>query len=716
MRTLVISLLVTFALSSPLLSDVTVQDTVYLSSPENARAPWGIDTDLETGRVYVAGLEYPYRLAVLDPPTNQVIYNIQLSGLYPHGVCVYGDARRAFVANTGSANISVVDLNLLREVTTLPAGSSPVDLCLNFTTRLLYVANEYSNNVTVYDADSLNMLDTIAVGAGPYSICVNSVTNRIYVANLHEGSVSIIDGTSHTVVDTIFTDDYPTGICVNEQTGLVYVTLRDSNSVVIIDEHNDIQGTIPVGETPREIGADPVLNRIYVVNAGSRNVTVIDGMTNTIIDSVPVGREPVGGIAIDPFVSRVYVTNYASEDVTVIDGANCQAVGTIRLKYFAHETCVDPVAGNWFVTNSQGNNLSCFDIESNTELWDYLTRYSPGPLCSYDLAGRILVTHPDENRLIVLDSSTGALIDEISVGQHPEGVCVNSVTDKVYVTNKLDFTVSVIRATTGEHLATVTLGHEPYDVAIDESTNMVYVTAFMGMLYVIDGSSDSLVDSLYLHGFCEPDHIAINQAIGRLYITSFNCDILIVVNCQPLTIDTIIPLSDYPDEVAVNEIIGHTYACVGDTLVVIDENNSICESVSLGMHARGCSVLEDRGLIYVGCPEGGCVIVLSDDAISSIDTRRLPREVSIVELTPNPTFSEITLTLAIPRPSWAGIEMYDVRGRLISQVFNGHLEPGYKKLQWQHVDTSQRDLPPGIYFLVVRCGDQMLKRKIVKLQ
>jgi YVTN family beta-propeller protein len=63
---------------------------------------------------------------------------------------------------------------------------------------------------------------------------------------------------------------------------------------------------------------NPTRNRIYVANAGSNTVSVIDGTTNTVVATVTVGTTPFG-VAANPVTNRIYVTNAGSNTVSVIE-------------------------------------------------------------------------------------------------------------------------------------------------------------------------------------------------------------------------------------------------------------------------------------------------------------------------------------------------------------------------------------------------------------
>src|SRR5712692_739580 len=73
------------------------------------------------------------------------------------------------------------------------------------------------------------------------------------------------------------------------------------------------------GAAPVSAAVNPVTNQVYVLNAGSSSVTVIDGATNNTT-TVAAGTGPIS-VAVNPVTNKVYVANFSSADVTVIDGA-----------------------------------------------------------------------------------------------------------------------------------------------------------------------------------------------------------------------------------------------------------------------------------------------------------------------------------------------------------------------------------------------------------
>jgi hypothetical protein len=87
----------------------------------------------------------------------------------------------------------------------------------------------------------------------------------------------------------------------------------------------------------------------------------------------------------------------------------------------------------------------------------------------------------------------------------------------------------------------------------------------------------------------------------------------------------------------------------------------------------------------------------------------------VVSCYPSPARSSVHLRLGIPSEG-AGkvsIEIYDVRGRLIKQVADKILEPGFHDLEWNGDDAAGRHVASGIYFVKVFQPHDSLSRKIV---
>jgi len=70
----------------------------------------------------------------------------------------------------------------------------------------------------------------------------------------------------------------------NPRNNTVYVTNSQAGTVSVINgATNTVEATIPVGSDPTAVAADPRTNLIYVTNSDSGTVSVINGTTNTVV-------------------------------------------------------------------------------------------------------------------------------------------------------------------------------------------------------------------------------------------------------------------------------------------------------------------------------------------------------------------------------------------------------------------------------------------------
>ena len=107
----------------------------------------------------------------------------------------------------------------------------------------------------------------------------------------------------------------------------IYVLNGGDNSVSVIDgTTNTVTTTIPVGTNPYGVAVSPS-GTIYVANKDDNSVSVIDGTTNTVTATVPIGAAPYG-IAVSPS-GTIYPTNSGDNSVSVIDGTTNTVTATV---------------------------------------------------------------------------------------------------------------------------------------------------------------------------------------------------------------------------------------------------------------------------------------------------------------------------------------------------------------------------------------------------
>lgn len=94
----------------------------------------------------------------------------------------------------------------------------------------------------------------------------------------------------------------------------------------------------------------------------------------------------------------------------------------------------------------------------------------------------------------------------------------------------------------------------------------------------------------------------------------------------------------------------------------------------------------------------------------------LPEEFAIYPNYPNPFNPSTTIRYALPEAAEVKLQIFDLRGRLVSTLVNTEQPAGYHQMEWHGVDASGHKLGTGIYLARVQAGDrsEVIKLALIK--
>jgi YVTN family beta-propeller protein len=321
-------------------------------------------------------------------------------------------------------------------------------LTLVFASVLLVSLGILVHNVFTDSVVATTAIPNGSYGTGniPLGVGVNTNTNMIYVANRggfwgQGGAIFVIDGSTNSVTSKIKEESGPAGVAVNPITNKIYVTNAGyyipslhfiySSTVSVIDgATNSITNTITVRNEPSGVGVNPNTNEIYVANALNNTVSVIDGSSNSVVSTVLVGSN-AAFVTVNPNTNKIYVVD--ASGIEVIDGSTNSVTSVISGSYVA------------------------LGVNPNTDKIYAINKSST---------------------VSVIDGSTNNVVDTIPVGSNPEGITVNPSMNKIYVADSDSRTVSVIDGVTDKIINTISLGYVPTGIDANTNTNLVYVAGY----------------------------------------------------------------------------------------------------------------------------------------------------------------------------------------------------------------------------------------------
>lgn len=287
---------------------------------------------------------------------NTVIATIGV-GTTPYGVAISPDGATAYVANSGSGTVSVIDTVTNTVIATIDVGTYPDGVAVSPNRSRLYVTNSGSNTVSVIDTSTNTVTTTIDVGNSPRGVAISPNGNRVFVTNYRSNTVSVVDTTRNTVIATIRVGINPEGVAVDPDGTAVYVANQGSGTVSVISTGGFIHVTNTIGVgiyRPQRAVVSPDGSRLYVTNYFSGDVLVIDTRTNKVTTSIHVGGNPQT-VSVSPDGSRLYVASTGST-LSVIDAAANAVIAHIGAD--AYGVAVSPDGTRVYVTNPNSNTVS----------------------------------------------------------------------------------------------------------------------------------------------------------------------------------------------------------------------------------------------------------------------------------------------------------------------------------------------------------------------
>ncbi len=89
--------------------------------------------------------------------------------------------------------------------------------------------------------------------------------------------------------------------------------------------------------------------------------------------------------------------------------------------------------------------------------------------------------------------------------------------------------------------------------------------------------------------------------------------------------------------------------------------------------------------------------------------------IRVGQVMPNPARGNSRVDLDLPRAHAVTAAIYDVSGRQVREVVNAMRPAGGSQIVWDGRDGGGREVPPGLYYLYVRIGEESVVRKVIRV-
>ena len=275
----------------------------------------------------------------------------------PRTVAVATDGREAWVANHGSRTVSLIDLTGQSEPTEVAVGDRPYGIVSSPDGRRVYVTLNGEGLVAVIDAPRRRVVRTIAVGNRPAGIAIGNDGSELYATHLLEGVLTVIDlddgdavtevalwPDSNLLQSVVPTPDGLVAFLPHTRSNTRNTTLTFDTTVFplvskvdlvnrqhLVGQQISLDTVDPPGVgLPFDASISDDGSTLWVVNAASNDLTVVDLRTGLRLAHIEVGANP-RGIVLAPDGSRAFVNNTLDGTVSVIDTTSFAVTVTVRV-------------------------------------------------------------------------------------------------------------------------------------------------------------------------------------------------------------------------------------------------------------------------------------------------------------------------------------------------------------------------------------------------
>ena len=214
----------------------------------------------------------------------------------PHGITVSSDGSSVWVTTEGSQHLVEVDVasrTVKRAVRTGQRTTHMVALVEG--KGKAYTANIGSNNVTVIDTESGEVVRHIATGAGAEGIAVTPDSRYVLVTNREAGTFTVIDVETDEILHSLQVGGFPIRVEVTPDGGKALVSQARDQALLEIDlDDFRVARRLEIGRFPVGIEIRPDGRVAYVANTGDDVLTVVDLDSFEEIGTIAAGDEPDG--------------------------------------------------------------------------------------------------------------------------------------------------------------------------------------------------------------------------------------------------------------------------------------------------------------------------------------------------------------------------------------------------------------------------------------
>jgi predicted secreted protein with PEFG-CTERM motif len=286
-------------------------------------------------------------------------------------------------------------------------------------------------------------------------------------------------------------------IKVNTITNKIYASSTASPNILVIDGSSDtLVQTIPAPNYPTKLVVDPHANMVFALPALLREIVVINGSTDKITGTInwTSSGEPPHSININTDTKMVYVTAGAEGLISINSTSN--TIKNVLSSLGSGDMVIDPTRNIIYYSDSSNEVFKIINASTNSFI---NTPFVPFAFTAI-IDTRTNKTYDGLGK--VVDLSTNHIsFAPISVNKNASAgvgsVVINPKSDTIYLKPLNSYDISIINGTSNSMIGTIPIANA-YSMDVNPNTNRLYVNSD-DKIQVIDTTSNKVIGTIPLN-------------------------------------------------------------------------------------------------------------------------------------------------------------------------------------------------------------------------
>ncbi len=224
------------------LIEIDTMKIIHNFSHKVLSAPHGLQWFKDNKHILVTA-EDNRHIVKLNPFSGSILGVAKTEALVSHMLVISPDESFAAVANMGTADVSLIDLNTFKLIRKITTGKGAEGIDMSADGRYLWVTNRAIDTVTVIELGSHKVIHSLKSSGFPIRVKLTTDLKYALITNATANTLTIFDASSFKLIKTLSltmpgiaqNQQFPVGVLIRPDNQLAYIAHSGIDKISVID-------------------------------------------------------------------------------------------------------------------------------------------------------------------------------------------------------------------------------------------------------------------------------------------------------------------------------------------------------------------------------------------------------------------------------------------------------------------------------------------------